>query len=163
MTRGQNSTWKFRPGVIIQCRIKTRGHTSTGVKILSVGGVVIQWTPVSGVAVQHEKSVESWAQPVESRPHGSKFNRVKIQFYTGHEFFDIYILTLSAYSPPFEIKTQWNGITCTQLTSHKTPPSKTIHNQLRPLPRSHFFVISYAFSSKCAPMTILWAFPDLHL
>ena len=62
-----------RPGVTIQ----------QGVQILSVGGVVIQWPPVSGVAIQHEKSVESWAQPVESRPHGSKFNGVKIQSYTG--------------------------------------------------------------------------------
>ena len=36
-----------------------------------------------GVAIQHEKSVESWAQPVELRPLGSKFNGVKIQSYTG--------------------------------------------------------------------------------
>ena len=36
-------------GVIIQRGIKTRGHNSTRVvKILSVGGVVIQWPPVSG-------------------------------------------------------------------------------------------------------------------
>ena len=62
-----------RPGVTIQ----------QGVQILSVGVVVIQWPPVSGVAIQHEKSVESRAQPVESRPHGSKFNGVKIQSYTG--------------------------------------------------------------------------------
>ena len=80
---GSKFNVEFRPGVIIQCGIKTRGHNSTGVQILSVGGVVIQWPPVSGVAIQHEKSVESWAQPVESRPHGSKFNGVKIQSYTG--------------------------------------------------------------------------------
>ena len=80
---GSKFNVEFRPGVIIQCGIKTRGHNSTGVQILSVGGVVIQWHPVSGVAIQHEKSVESWAQPVKSRPHGSKFNGVKIQSYTG--------------------------------------------------------------------------------
>ena len=80
---GSRFNVELRPGVIIQRGNKTRGHNSTGVQILSVGGVVIQWPPVSGVAIQHEKSVESWAQPVESRPHGSKFNGVKIQSYTG--------------------------------------------------------------------------------
>ena len=83
---GSTFNVEFRNGVIIQCGIKTRGHNSTGVQILSVGGVVIQWPPVSGVAIQHEKSVESWAQPVESRPHGSKFNGVKIQSYTGRRY-----------------------------------------------------------------------------
>ena len=82
-------------GVTIQRWIKTWGHNSTwnkdpgskfnGVQILSVGGVVIQWPPVSEVAIQHEKSVESWAQPVELRLHGSKFDGVKIQSYTGIE------------------------------------------------------------------------------
>ena len=38
----------LRPGVIFQSGIKTQGHNSTGVQILSVGGVVIQWPPVSG-------------------------------------------------------------------------------------------------------------------
>ena len=44
---GSKFNMKLRPGVIIQRRIKTRGHNSTGVQILSVGGVVIQWPPVS--------------------------------------------------------------------------------------------------------------------
>ena len=67
--------------IIIQRGIKSRDYNSTGVQFLSVGGVVIQW-PLSGVAIQHEKSVESWAQSVELRPHGSKFNGVRIQSYT---------------------------------------------------------------------------------
>ena len=45
---------------------------------------------------------------------------------TGRNFW-----TLSPNSAPFEIKTQWNGITCIQLTSPKVPHSKTIHDQLR--------------------------------
>ena len=50
--------------------------------MLSVVVVIIQLLPVWGVTIQHEKSVESWAQPVEIRPHGSKFNGVQIQSYT---------------------------------------------------------------------------------
>ena len=76
---GVKSNVEFRPVVIIQREIKTRGHNSTGVQIQSVGGVIIQWPPVSGVAIQHKKSVDTWAQTVESRPTGrnsmgSKFN-----------------------------------------------------------------------------------------
>ena len=80
-------------GVTIQRGIKTLGHNSTWNKDLGSqfkGGLNFirrrgrnTMTPDSGVAIQHEKSVESWAQPVESRPHGSKFNGVKIQSYTG--------------------------------------------------------------------------------
>ena len=44
-------------------------------------------------------------------------------------------LTSSPNSATFEIKTQWSGITCMQLSSPKVPPSKTIHDQLRQLPR----------------------------
>ena len=79
---GSQFNVEIRPGVIIKCRIKTRGHNSTGVHILCIGEVVIQCAPVSGVAIEHEKSVESWAHSVELRPHGSKFNGVKIQSYT---------------------------------------------------------------------------------
>ena len=39
--------------------------------------------PVSGVTIQDEKSVESWAELVELRPHGSKFKEVLIQSYNG--------------------------------------------------------------------------------
>ena len=38
---------ELRPGVIIQHGIKTWGYNSTEILILSVGGVVIQWPPVS--------------------------------------------------------------------------------------------------------------------
>ena len=72
-----------RPGVIIQCWIKTwRSQFNGGQNFIRRRGLKTM-TPVSGVAIQHEKSVESWAQPVESRPHGSKFNGVKIQYDTG--------------------------------------------------------------------------------
>ena len=89
LTLNNDSGWKFNVElvlrVIIQRGIKTCGHISKGggVQILSVGGVVIQWTPVSGIAIQHEKAVESWAQLIESRPPGLKFNRVIIQSYNG--------------------------------------------------------------------------------
>ena len=49
----------LRPGVKIQRGIKTQGHNSIVVQILSVGGVVIQWPPVSGVAIPHKKSLVS--------------------------------------------------------------------------------------------------------
>ena len=62
---GSQFNVELRPGFIIQRGIKTRVTIQPGVKILSVGGVVIQWPPVSGVAIQHEKPVESWAQSVE--------------------------------------------------------------------------------------------------
>ena len=52
-------------------------------------------------------------------------------------------LTSSPNSPPFEIKTQGNGISCMQLTFLKVPSSKTIHDQLRPLPRSSSLAIFY--------------------
>ena len=83
MTRGQNSTLNEYLGSLFNVESRPGVTIQQGVQILSVGGVVIQWPPVSGVAIQHEKSVESWSQPVESRPHGSKFNWVKIQSYTG--------------------------------------------------------------------------------
>ena len=44
-----------------------------------------------------------------------------------------------------------------QITSPKVSPSKTIHDQLRPLPRSSSRAIIYAFSSKRAPITVIWA------
>ena len=46
---GSTFNVESRPGVIIQRGIKTWGSQFNGVKILSVGGVVIQWPPVSGV------------------------------------------------------------------------------------------------------------------
>ena len=46
---GSQFNVELRPGVIIQRGIKTWGHNSMrGVLILSVGGVVIQWPPVTG-------------------------------------------------------------------------------------------------------------------
>ena len=80
---GSKLNVELRPGVIIQRGIKTQGQNSTGSPNFIRRRVVIQWPPVSGVAIQNEKSVESWAHPVESRPHRSKFNGVKIQSYTG--------------------------------------------------------------------------------
>ena len=68
---------------------------------------------------------------------------------------DTYFLTWSPKSALFKIKTQWNGITCMHLTFPQVPPSKTIHDQLHPLPRSSSCAIIYAFSSKLAPMTIM--------
>ena len=112
-----NWTLNHDTGVTIQRGIKTWGHNSTwnkdlgsqfneGVLILSVGGVVIQWPPVTGVAIQHEKSVESWAQPVELRPHGSKFNGVKIQSYTVLKrtaYTDIVIYNLKGKSDAYSL------------------------------------------------------------
>ena len=60
----------------------------------------------------------------------------------------------SPNSSPFEIKTQWNGISSMRITSPKVPPSKTILDQLCPLPRSSSCAIIHAFSSKRAPITI---------
>ena len=63
-------------------------------------------------------------------------------------------------SPDFrhgELKTQWIGITCMQLTSPQVPPSKTIHDQLRPIPRSSYRAIIYALLSKRAPITVILA------
>ena len=45
---GSKFNMEFSHGVIIQRGIKTRGHNSTGVKILSIAGVVKQWPPISG-------------------------------------------------------------------------------------------------------------------
>ena len=45
---GSKFNVELRHGVIMQRGIKTQGQNSTGVQILSVGGVVIQWPPVSG-------------------------------------------------------------------------------------------------------------------
>ena len=99
LTLNHDSGSKFNveliPRVIIQRESRPGVTIQQGVQILSVGGVVIQWPPVSGVAIQHEKSVESWAHPVESRPHGSKFNGVKIQSYTGNPNF---VNTLPLYT-----------------------------------------------------------------
>ena len=39
----------------------------------------------------------------------------------------------------------------------KVPPSKTIHDQLQPLPKSSSRTIIYAFSNKCVPITLIWA------
>ena len=72
-----------RPGVIIQRGIKTWGSQFNGGPNFIRRRGRYTMTPCLGVAIQHEKSVESWAQPVESRPHGLKFNGVKIQSYTG--------------------------------------------------------------------------------
>ena len=83
---GSQFNVELRPLVIIQRGIKTRGHNSIGGPNFIRRGVVIQWPPVSGVAIQHEKNVESWSQPVELRPYGWKFNGVKIQSYTGWQW-----------------------------------------------------------------------------
>ena len=105
MIPGQNSTLNCDPnrrsqfnvelwfGVTIQRGIQTWGHYSMwnqdpGSQFNEGPNFIRRrdrntMTPCLGVAIQHEKSVESWAQPVESRPHGSKFNGVKIQSYTG--------------------------------------------------------------------------------
>ena len=77
---GSQCNVELRPGIIIQLRIKTLGHNSTG------GGGGVKYNDLCLGAIQHEKSVESWAQPVELRPHGSKFNGVKIQSYTSKSF-----------------------------------------------------------------------------
>ena len=112
ITRGHNSTWgrnyvlnydfgsEFhielwsKSRVTIKRWIKTRDQNSTWNQELGSqfngGPHFIHWrgrntmTPVSGVAIQHEKSVDFWAQLVESRPNGSKFSEVKTQFYTGN-------------------------------------------------------------------------------
>ena len=65
-------------------------------------------------------------------------------------------------SAPFEIETQWTGITCMQLSSPNVPTSKTILDQLGP---SEIFLSCdiYAFSSKRAQITVIWADSDLHL
>ena len=84
-------------------------------------------------------SLEPFPSPhLRSQPHLS---------YTHYNRADTTFFTLSQNSAPFEIKTQWNGITCMQLTSPKVPISKTI--QLRLLPRSSSRAIIYKFSSKC--------------
>ena len=76
---------------------------------------------------------------------------------------DTNLLRSSPKSAPSKIKTQRNGITCMHLTSLNWAFSKTIHDQLRPLPRSSSRAVLYAFSSKQAPITVMWAFSDLHL
>ena len=45
---------------------------------------------------------------------------------------DTNVFTSSPISAPLEIKTQWKGITCMQLTSPKMPPSRTMYDQLAP-------------------------------
>ena len=69
---------------------------------------------------------------------------------------DTNVFKSSRNSTPFEIKTQWNGITYMQLTSLKVPSSTTIPDQLRPLPRSSSRASIYALTSKCAPITVMW-------
>ena len=91
---GSQFNVELRPGVIIQRGIKTRGHNSTGVQILSVEGSLYNDPLSRGVAIQHEKTVESWSQPVELRPLGWKFNGVKIQSYTGLWLADIFSSSL---------------------------------------------------------------------
>ena len=106
-------------------------------------GTALQWYMIAGTTSKPH---------LRSRPHLSytctHYNKA------GHEF-----LTSSPNSAPLEIKTQWKGITCMNITSRKVPPSKTMHDQLRPtpLPRSFPCAIIYAFSSKLAPMTVTWA------
>ena len=43
------------------------------------------------------------------------------------------------------------------------PPSKTVHDQLCPLPRSSFRAIINKFSSKRVPITVIWTDSDLDL
>ena len=87
MTPGQNSTLNCDPNpgsqfnvesrlrVIIQRGNKTRGHNSMGVQILSVGGVVKQWPPVSG------GRNSSWKiRWILSTTHWIKTPRVEIQW-----------------------------------------------------------------------------------
>ena len=56
-----------------------------------------------------------------------------------------------------EIKTQRNRINRMQLTSPKVHLPKTMHDWLRPLPIVPYRAIIYAFFSKRAPMTVMWA------
>ena len=76
---------------------------------------------------------------------------------------DTNFLTSSPKSAPSKIKTQRNGITCMQLTSPKMPLSKTIHDQLRPLPRSSSRAVIYAFSNKQTQIPVHQSYYDLHL
>ena len=75
-----NSTWNKDPGS--QFNVGSKFYPSRGrytmTPCLGGGG--------GGVAIQHEKTVESWSQPVEFRPHGWKFNGVTIQSYTANLF-----------------------------------------------------------------------------
>ena len=76
---GSKFNVEFRPGVIIQWGIKTRGHNSTGVQILSVGGVVIQWPPVSESQFNMKNLLNPEHSPLNQDPTGqnstgSKFN-----------------------------------------------------------------------------------------
>ena len=82
---------------------------------------------------------------------------------------DTNCLTSSPKSDPSKINKQGNSITCMQHTSPKVPLSKTIHDQLRPLPRSCSRAIVYAFPASapqhgyvgrfCLPLsyTVMWA------
>ena len=98
MTPGQNSTLNCDPNpgsqfnvesrlrVIIQRGNKTRGHNSMGVQILSVGGVVKQWPPVSGGSQFIMKNpLNPEHNPLNQDPTGrnsmgSKFNPTPAHF-----------------------------------------------------------------------------------
>ena len=71
---------------------------------------------------------------------------------------DTNFVTSFPNSAQFDIKTQWNGITCMQLTSPKVPPSKTIHDLLLrrfwDLPCVWLFL---HFLEKRAPITVIRA------
>ena len=112
-------------------------------KIRNVGAQERVVTYVMCEVFKHRHGVSSiygrWSHSQglpKSRPHlsYSHFNKV------GHEF----SFKSSQNSAPFEIKTQWNRITCMQLTSPKVPPSKTIHdgNTFIAPPPSEVFVWS---------------------
>ena len=88
------------------------------------------------------------------KPHPRRRHHLSYTHYntTEHAF-----LSSSPNSAAFQIKTQWIGITCMQFTSPQVPPSKTIHDQLRPIPRSSYRAIIYVLFSKRAPITVILA------
>ena len=75
---------------------------------------------------------------------------------------DTNFLTSSTKSVPSKIKTQRSGITCMQLTSPEMPLSKTIHDQLRPLPRSSFKMstkhLTLCLLSFYGSLTEIWSY-----
>ena len=83
LTLNHDSGSKFNveliPRVLIQRGIKTRGHNSTGVQILSVGGVVIQWPLSLGSQFNMKNPLNPEHSPLNQDPTGrnsmgSKFN-----------------------------------------------------------------------------------------
>ena len=119
---GSQVNVELRPGVIIQRGIKTRGHHSRGSKFYPSEGSKYNDPLSREVAIQHEKSVESWSQPVELRPNGSKFNGVKIQSYTGSSHYDKCACEVW----------KWLGKNCSRYRVHKVKRDGTTHPRTHP-------------------------------